>query len=50
MASIGFLSAPSMLSEIILDINPTDLNAKASIPGNAPNPTAPTNISAQIIS
>ena len=50
MASIGFLSAPSILSEIILDMKPTDLNAKAKIPGSAPKPTAPTNINAQIIS
>ena len=39
-----------MLSEIILEINPTDLNAKANMPGKAPKPTAPTNINAHIIS
>ena len=39
-----------MLSEIILEIKPTDLNASAKIPGKAPRPTAPTKIKAQIIS
>ena len=50
MASTGPRSTFSMASAVVLDMNPTDRQPSARIPGSGPSPMAETKMRAKMIS